>query len=1708
MAQVNLDELSSQPVEEQQDVMVVGSEEQAPVEEMQQAAQPAQIIEDRNIPTIDQTVARPLSNVERQELLNPSEGVYPSATAPKLPRALEQLRQMPEKKFEPYGPDAYYAMPKFVDRYNALKKRKKGQVTKEERESLFQESARFYKNNQLGFNLEDGATLQGRLDALNRATKVVISKVTPEGDYVVDPNTGKPMIEHIDLYGDEDQRVVALFEQDRRQATDENGNFVRDPQTGRPVYVPIDIAKYDSGIYDLYDGDEYLGGIDIGLQKMRRKVDNPIAALFVREETPEGGMSFFEKTMRRANPNISPARLAYMARKQAEAGMFSGIEGERTKGSTLNTIGFVQDIGGGLGSWAKQEVEDIVAIPNVLYNYFTGTPTAEITAAVPNVITNNVLAKDPESVTSSKAEATFERVLEGDLSALEIVDAYESFRNQYGDGVNDEEMVALYGYNPDAFTAIKRFFVDSIITGGGFLAITRAMAKAERADFLDFVRKETGRTDIDDPASAYVAIKKFAEEQGEDVGMSPVKLLAKYREENGSTKFFADFRARTLDAELQKGSVYRKDIIQPEIDRQRTRLGDVKAKLAELEKQEKPSPKLKKSLLAQQVDAEKQLQFLSQKRYIPPHYRNFFVDEGIANTFGGLGYSLAYTYGGQNETVASIAAFTTAIVASTDRARLLTIDTIDDFKAVFTHGLFGEKARTRRAGRKAIKALRRSPPELKEDILMFSERAAIANEELLELKFPKDYPDPTLAGQNVWTEDMLEEAFFEYTGMLTLRKLENDITTSTFDIQKDAGNLSTKLLDLEKNYKKQQDTLNRLAKYVDSMRYVQAHKNFEPNSESGIMVNTLVNFFEGQQKRLAGIEAQFEALDKKNNNDILNFFKGVVDPSDPTSSSEIIAGNRQLDDMLYVGMERFMMSNLPKDATLEETLRIQQQYFNGLFETIGSAFRLNNDVTYNVDGKTQVANNLFRKVLVAQKAKALGAGHAAFNQLRSNPNYQDIRLDLTDMARSFMQPTEGGSMIFDENAYAEFLKSYRRNPNDPIIPVENLRVLKYGGKAVGRVESLILNSTFENGAARYFESLEGTKFGDDLPAILEDMDVPDDATAVEKFFAFDDWFKKNMGDDPRYEDFRPRLGVDMTDFTHFISGLGASNNEAAWVLRDSLLDQAKGKLNEETGEYVGGFVKNLFGPKSRQVSVPGFADDYEKAREIWRERVVKPFQSKDSTIRRLSDDPNLDILSKDSFLTIASKTLLGEEGITRVELESPGGFIYEMGKIMGGPIDVTTEEGKALKDLLNAFVSLEVAKVPGRLGIQKYLNDAGELEMTPAAMSKLRRGLEEPDGARAIRILNNLTKTDPETGLPLLRDVNGLPLIDPKHHRAYDFDAVLNMGVDVAQNAVTSLNQRMEAISKVRLAELKDKTSVLRKTYDSRIKLAEQLRTDDLGGALIKMQKVEGTEAVNALRKAFIKSSVRDGGDATEAGQIFDSIRRDAVVEKIMNSVMKYGGQVPRRVEMPDGSTRVFVEDIQTIDSTKLAELMGFGGGTESAQAKAMRALLGDETFDNIKKINDKIFDPSSALRTQQMNVTGTSLPLSAESLLSRGTSFFRGVISLRWLLSEAAIRQARMNNYELTKEMLSNPKVGAEIMDMLMNNRFDLDARKPEFIDMLIAQMAKMDALQQYAAELSNEPYEKEIDPMTLIEQEKQKVRQEMTQEELLTTISDASYL
>lgn len=1676
MAEVNIESMSPTPLapeEEtktpQQDVMEVGTgtalEEQSAAEDlqMQQLQEPA-----------------PVSEEEKKQIR--TEEAYPAA---KEQARQEEMAVLKQTNLEPQPPVVApeYSPLGFYERYEKLRKDREGKVTAQEVQDLIKDSADKYRNTALSLNLPEGATVESRLKDLENARYAEVAVTDLDGNIMKDEDGYvKTNLITFPEGMDVDRKLIALFERGDQQTYNSGVYWLADGVSNEldTEARPDEMGRFPNKL-------NYTTQIDLGLNKMRRQIQSPISSFFAREETPEGGMQHYIDVLTKANPDALPARIAYMAKLQSDTNPYdftSDIEWTRKEGLVRDTLGFLANAGIGFVQWHIDEAKGL----GRAYNYIMGNPIDDTTLASANTVASTVMENVPPGQRDdAEIGSVYDRIFSGDLTPLEMRSALDVFKEANPD-YDDIEISAHFNYSPDASTQIARFTTESVVTGLGFTSILKRMSTTESKAFLDFVRAETGEffTDLD---GALKAVQK--------VNMSPRETLAKFREQRGTKKLFSDFRQRALDYELSKSSVYRDDVAQVAITEKTAQIKALDAKLAEIGKKN-DRPKLKETYLARKVQLEREVENLAKKRYIPPAYRDFFIDDTVANTGAALGYQMIYEASNYNETTSAIGSFVSAIVFASPMMYTQAGDTYEAVKQGFRKGWFSEEYKNTKIGRRAIRAMRNAPPEAVQHILESSERAAQGFDELRGLRFPDNHPDPKLAGQPVINEDALDTSFASVVGLVRLRSIAENLRKTNIDVQKDVGKLNQKYWELEKNYFRQRELVNSMAKHMDSLKYYRLSNDFDPNTESGRIVDTLIGFYDNQQAHLKDMDGTFQALENKSLNDIRSFFDGSIRGE---TLEQLNKGDLELSQILNVSWERFKERNLPRDMSLEQELDAQKAFFDDLAGKVNDAFEQNRQMTFEVDDVTP--NNLFRSFLVSSKARARATVDAAFNSLHESDLYQDARVDLTDVVERLVKLNGEDGLFFDQRAFAEFADNYS--------DVESLAALKAIKGDMGVQNSRVLYAVFDESAYQALDRLENTPFADEVAKILDDADLDDGATYTEKFLVVKRELKSYFdelamdADDATaqqimktWEDISPSLGVSIRTFRHLMQGMGASKNSAAWQMRDTLLNDLPDMVFD-----------NFYGPKSERIKLEGFADDYANVRELYEKRFLNPFQNKNAAVRRLSKDGDLTQLDNKAFNRWMESTLVNEDGVFKTDLNQPGGFIYEMEQILGEPLDFSTEVGKQVKSMINSYVNRKAVQTLGGAELQRYLLKKGgkqfEGGLTPATMGKIVRKATDSDTA----ILDNLTRVDPVTGKALFTDKNGIPLVDAKAHRILGIDNLVLLDVIEAKNAVKQVDSQIQALSDKRLIEFKDQNSELRRGFEERKNIAKNFRNDPkgMGAAVLNRATSEGgMDDVARMRKDYIDAKIAEGVAPEKAAAYFDDSIRESVIEHVMDSIFSQeGGDIIKSTKTVDGVKQVVDEKVTSINVDKLGEMLGLRGDiTDGRQAAAMKNLLGEETYDHMTMVYNTLFDPRT--RTSDMNVLGTSMPMSAESILSRVTSFFRGVISLRWLISEAAIRKSRQANFELTKLMFTDPKVGEEILTMLRDKKFDLDQRTPEFIDILISQLAKNDALRRWAAEESGEEYTPMGMESIIREEEQKKSEEEKRLEEMQRGMTTAA--
>jgi hypothetical protein len=128
-------------------------------------------------------------------------------------------------------------------------------------------------------------------------------------------------------------------------------------------------------------------------------------------------------------------------------------------------------------------------------------------------------------------------------------------------------------------------------------------------------------------------------------------------------------------------------------------------------------------------------------------------------------------------------------------------------------------------------------------------------------------------------------------------------------------------------------------------------------------------------------------------------------------------------------------------------------------------------------------------------------------------------------------------------------------------------------------------------------------------------------------------------------------------------------------------------------------------------------------------------------------------------------------------------------------------------------------------------------------------------------------------------------------------------------------------------------------------------------------------------------------------------------------------------------------------------------GANDPERAKLIRKIVGDEryeVFDAIARIASE-----RSVKRDSLNITGIPRSFSVESYISRFYAINRGVISPRYVGTEAVLQQFRNSRFDIFHTMLTDPKVGEAFVEMVRTGKPLSPEREVAFFNALAASLA-----------------------------------------------------
>jgi hypothetical protein len=175
-----------------------------------------------------------------------------------------------------------------------------------------------------------------------------------------------------------------------------------------------------------------------------------------------------------------------------------------------------------------------------------------------------------------------------------------------------------------------------------------------------------------------------------------------------------------------------------------------------------------------------------------------------------------------------------------------------------------------------------------------------------------------------------------------------------------------------------------------------------------------------------------------------------------------------------------------------------------------------------------------------------------------------------------------------------------------------------------------------------------------------------------------------------------------------------------------------------------------------------------------------------------------------------------------------------------------------------------------------------------------------------------------------------------------------------------------------------------------------------------------------------------------------NDIIRSLLVQEMDNKAFRATGQYSIDPTNPN----VMIPNVD-LNIEALKDFMGYA---DKSQEAVVREIIGDKQYDTYKAIinftANEVVD--SAGRT---NITGIPRQFSVESYISRFYAVNRGVVSFRYVGTEAILQQMRQKNMSLLTVALTDPKIGGLLMEMVDTGKpLPMDKERQLFEALVVA--------------------------------------------------------
>ena len=266
-----------------------------------------------------------------------------------------------------------------------------------------------------------------------------------------------------------------------------------------------------------------------------------------------------------------------------------------------------------------------------------------------------------------------------------------------------------------------------------------------------------------------------------------------------------------------------------------------------------------------------------------------------------------------------------------------------------------------------------------------------------------------------------------------------------------------------------------------------------------------------------------------------------------------------------------------------------------------------------------------------------------------------------------------------------------------------------------------------------------------------------------------------------------------------------------------------------------------------------------------------------------------------------------------------------------------------------------------------------------------------------------------------------------------------SVGDDLYKKGQKNLNDRLTLISEKSLVPLKD----LYRDY----KQVERNLRSVLPVNLKQGETLIERATANPTQFKRLKEGVLTSFGGKYGKKELDSLITEVFMEDLTQKTFQKTG-----TSSVLGSGKELVTDVD-MNIDKLKEIIGFN---DQQRNNMVKDIIGE---DRMKTLNSMVKWMSEQYDIEKIkaNITGIPRNFSVESYISRFYSINRGVISARYVGTEAVLQQFRLKGHKLFKVIIEDPEVGQLFMEIVKTGQPLSREKEIQFFNALVSNLNKI---------------------------------------------------